>query len=197
MDQTLRDVINVPVPHDLAMRIKLRHAIDEDQRQIPHSRPLRYAIAAMLLVTVSVAGLFGVRSYDAYALNQFQTQVVDYVKDNPNLLAASNSIPIHELERLVAEFGGTVTGDVGELRFAGTCVVRDRAAVHLILVGAHGPVTVVYSPHAKVNERATIIDNRFDGVLAPAGDYGGMVVLGEPSEPLDAVIERVDRAISW
>ena len=197
MDETLRDAAAVPVPHDLAMRIKLRHAIDEDQRQIQHSRPLRYAFAAMLLLGVSVAGLFGVRSYNTYALNQFQTQVVDYVKDNPELLAANYSIPTHELERLIAGFGGTVTGDLGELRFAGTCVVRDRAAVHLVLVGTRGPVTVIYSPHTTVNERVAITDSRFDGVITPAGDYGGMVVLGEPSEPLDAVIERVDRAISW
>ena len=198
LDGKLRAAMQVPVPKDLAARIKLRHVIGDEERT-RRVRPWQYALAASLMLSVTIGGFLGYRVYSADRyINELRVAVLDHIKQEPDFLAASNHASPAKFKRVMAAFGGQVMDDVAPVRNAEICALKDNnePIVHAVLQGKMGAVTVLYLKGDTVKDKVKIDDQRFTGVLLPAGK-GNMAVVGERNEPIDVMADKLRKSIIW
>ena len=101
VDGRLADAMRVPVPEDLVNRIKLRQVIQDEQvsRRI---RPVQLALAASIVVAVTLGSLFG---YRIYAAHQYASQLVASAVDHTRVerqgdhFVAEHQDPLRQRER--------------------------------------------------------------------------------------------------
>ncbi len=196
-DNSLQSAVEIPVPGDLANRIKLRQAFQQTDPPQQKFRPLRYAMAASLFVIIAAGGAFGHKIYnDAANATKFQVAALDYIDNQLPLLKLQDNVSRAKVTRLVSSFGGKVTGDVSNVKLAELCAVGNRPAAHLIVPGDHGPVSLIYTTDATVWRESKIKDDVYQGVHVPTAS-GSMAVFGEQDEALDRIIAELGKSISW
>ncbi len=198
LDGKLRAAMQVPIPGDLATRIKLRQVIG-DEKIRRRTRPWQLALAASVFVMIGLGGLFGYRLYSTQRyVDQLRVAVLDHVKQEPQFLAASGEVSPEQFKRVMAAFGGNVIGEVAPIRRAEVCALKDnkQPIAHAVVQGQSGAVTILYLTGKRVSSETPLRDERFRGVLVPAGD-GNLAVVGQPDEPLDSMVERLQESIVW
>jgi len=198
LDGELRSAMQVPVPEDLEARIKLRRVIgDEDKKR--RARPWQYALAASVLLSVTISGFFGYRLYTANQyIDTLQVTVLDHIKQEPELLRASNHSSPAQFKRVLAVFGGELKDVVAPVQVAEVCALHHnhQPIVHAVLKGKMGAVTVLYIRGNRVKQKIAIADAKFKGVLLPAGT-GNLAVVGLPDEPLAPMVDKLEKSIVW
>ena len=92
--------------------------------------------------------------------------------------------------------GADVRGDLGEIRFANLCTIRDRRVAHLVIAGARGPVTVLIMPGEDIHRSVVVEDGSRRGRIAPYGT-GALAVVSERPQPLGRIEERLRSTLQW
>lgn len=196
-DGSLQVAAEIPVPADMADRIKLRQAFQQTEPLQRSFRPLRFAIAASLFVTIAATGAFGYKVYnDAVDAREFRVAALDYIDHQLPLLKLEQSVARTKVARLVSSFGGKITGDVSSIQLAELCAVGDKPAAHLIVPGNKGPVSLIYTTGTKVWRTVAIDNTVYQGIHVPT-ESGSMAVFGEQDESLDQIIAQLGKSISW
>ncbi len=198
LDTKIRAAMQVPVPQDLATRIKLRQVIGDEERN-RRTRPWQYALAASLMLSVAIGGLLGYRIYNTNQyIDELRVAVLDHIKQEPDFLTTSGKATPAKFKRVMAAFGGQVMDDVAPVRNAEICALKNNnePVAHAVFQGKMGAVTVLYLKGNTVNDKIMIDDQRFKGILLPAGK-GNMAVVGERDEPIDAMVEKLKKSIIW
>ncbi len=196
-DTKLQSAAEIPIPGNLATRIKLRQAFQQSERPQRSPSFWRYAVAASFVITVAAGGAFSYKVYnDVSVAREFRVAALDYLDHQLPLLTLKDSVGRAKVARLVSSFGGQITGDVSNVQLAELCAVGDRPAAHLIVPGDKGPVSLIYTTEAKVWGTATITDDVYQGIHVPTRS-GSMAVFGEPDESLDQIVEQIGKSISW
>ncbi len=194
-DKKLQDAMTIPVPGDLATRVKLRQVIGEEQAR--RARPWRWAMAAGILVTVSLSGIFG---YQVYTTNQYikqlQVAVLHHVDSEPEFLQVEAKQPEEKFRRVMAAFGADVVGDMRQLRHADICAMNKQPIAHTVFNGQTGRVTVLYIIGKRVQDEIPIRAERRHGVLIPAGQ-GNLAIIAPQGEHLDLLVNKLKRSIRW
>lgn len=195
-DKKLLDAMQVPVPEDLATRVKLRQVIVEEHKR--RVRPWQWALAASIFVSVSVGALFGLQ---VYATNryvaQLQASVIDHVNSEPDFVSVQGKVPADKFARVMAAFGAEVVSkDIEPLIVhAYVCVMQNRPIAH-IFAGKGGRVTVLYITGERIVDEITIRDDSHQGVLIPAGT-GNLAVIAPKGEPIEPLVEKLKRSVRW
>ena len=198
LDQKLLQAMQVPVPQDIATRIKLRQVIGDEERK-RRVRPWQFALAASLVLSVTISGFFG---YRLYTTNQYvdglRVAMLEHVKEEPHFLAAADEVSPAKFQKIIAAFGGEVTQKVATVMTAEVCALKrnNQPVAHAVLKGEKGAVTVLYLNGERIKNNVAIDDDRFQGVLMPAGN-GNMAVIGEAGEPLEPMVEKLKTSIFW
>ena len=68
--------------------------------------------------------------------------------------------------------------------------------MHMVVPGQQGPITVLIMPGEYLMQAQQVRSPRFFGVIVPTV-YGSMAVVGEKLEPVEEVVEKMQRAIIW
>lgn len=207
LDRKLEDAMRIPVPEDLVNRIKLRQVIQDEQvsRRV---RPMQLALAASVLLAVTLGTLFG---YQIYSTNQYVSQLAASAVDHTrmerqgNHFVAEHENPLRQKERfkqVLAAFGGSVMDDelaaLGDILHVQVCALDSihGPVAHAVIKGAQGEVTVYYVFGRKLRGREDFEQGQLKGMLVPAG-RGNMAIIGDPGERLVAIADKLEHAIAW
>jgi len=195
-EDSLREALALDVPTDLLPGLLLEQAIatEQPQPQRPRWRGPTLALAASLLV-MTLAGWLGLRWFSG-AQQSFPDEAIAHIEHEIEHLHEPGEVGDAKVAALLGSFGGRVEQDLGTVRYAGSCTLRNKKGVHMVLAGDKGPVTVFYVPGDKPVAVSHFSGDGYEGELVPAGD-GSLAVIGEQGEPLEPIIARLDRAIAW
>jgi len=207
MDSKLEDAMRIPVPDDLVTRIKLRQLI-QDEQVTKRIRPMQLALAASVLLTVTLGALFG---YQIHTTNQYVSQLTVSAVDHTrmerqgNHFVAEHDDPFRQAQRftqVLASFGGKVMGDeleaLGEILHVQVCALESihGPVAHAVIQGERGQVSIYYVTGRKLKDREGFEQGQFEGMLIPVGQ-GNMAIIGEPGERLVTIADKLEQAIAW
>lgn len=173
----------------------------EDLVQAPTSpgKPAspRFALAAALLLGVAVGGL-ATWHWDALRRAQpaLDVAVLDVFHGSDLPLRTDAMVEPEQVRAVLAKPGARLAGSPGPIHYAKSCSIRGQDAVHLVLGGDAGRVTVFLLPAEQGGEQRSLSGDRVSGVIMPL-ERGSMVLLGAPSAELDRAAERIRRSLVW
>ena len=216
LDKKLENALRVPVPEDLAVRIKLRQLMLEDETEKASfwNRPLRFGMAASVLLVVTLGSLFG---YEVHATNQYINRLTVSAVDHTRIERQGNHFLAHQflvqpddtavqitrLSQILAAFGGKVMYDelaaVGEILDVQVCALDtiDTPVAHFVIRTASGEkITVYYILGKKLKKRADSIYAHYKSLLVPAGS-GNIALIATSGDELGAVADALKQAIVW
>jgi hypothetical protein len=189
-EHKLREALTVEVPAGLIERIKQRRDIGEQvrARQI---RPLRYALAASLLLAAGLASLLGYQLLGpAFNDATLQRTVTQHINHDIEDLYAHDEVSVARLRPLFARFGVRLQRDLGRVNFAASWSRRQHRGLHVVLAGKRGPVTILYLDGEYVEHSSRIHNERFEGTLFPV-ESGSVAVVGERGESIEAIARKL------
>jgi hypothetical protein len=206
-DRKLEHAMRVPVPDDLANRIRLRQVI-QDEQITRRFRPMQLALAASVLLVVGAAAMFG---YQFHTTNQYVSQLAASAVDHTRMerqgghFVAEHQNPVRQRERfkqVLASFGAKVMDDeldaLGDILHVQVCALDsiEGPVAHVVIQGDMGEVTVYYAFGDKLRKSEDFDQGQFKGMLVPAGQ-GNLAIVGDPGEQLVAVADKLEHAIAW
>ena len=161
-----------------------------------HSRPLRFAMAATVLLAV-VVGLRLVGPGMGESAGTLEEQVLAHVDHEPMALLPS-STPVSD-RRLANAMPGniaTMNRDIGLITFAAFCTINGKDVPHLVMQGERGPITILLMPYEQVAEATPLDGVNIRGVILPVGD-GSIAIIGDREESLENVQQNVLNSVVW
>jgi len=177
LENRLDDALQVPVPHGFKERA-IRHAIEAPQ----FSR--RYALAAGIVLAFGAGTAMLWRRNDPLALAG-----IDFVvfEEAQAILDAKPADPA-DLQRAAVEVGLKLPGQLGELRYIGTCPFGGATAHHVVLKTAYGKATLLLLPGRTLASRAVAVAHGLEAVVAPAVG-GSVAIIADSSRGLARIEE--------
>ena len=189
----LQQAVTVGVPENLASRILLKQSFDSQAQRTWWRTRRAYALAAGMLLMVGLISL-GLSPYlEQRRLNE---ELVALVNGAPYALAAGKPVSGGEISAALAPVGLDLAGEIGNVTYAGRCMVRGKVLGHIVVQGETAPVTVFLIGEQLVAERATIRSNRYSGIVVRQG-AGTIVIVGTTGESLEKIEARIRSAIRW
>ncbi|MCG6862642.1 MAG: DUF3379 domain-containing protein [Chromatiaceae bacterium] len=155
----------------------------------------RYALLVLpLLLAALLFGLgFGLR---LDASRDLADLVIAHILAEEEHLRAKGTIPHLRLQSLFRLVGADVDPSIGEVSFAGLCVVGDGKGVHLVVPGNQGAVTALFMPGNAAPAEQEIAGAGLVGTILSAG-LGSVAIIGRPGESLEPVARRLLGAVRW
>ena len=192
---------SIPVPADLATRLKARAAPAHETRKPGMRRYL--AVAASLVLAIGLVlspGLITARPSAADL--KFHDDVLGHVhreisRYNPGLA----DISLTQINSVLEEAGGHLRDDEQikkmHFKFANGCnIAQNSKGAHIVLNGSKGAVSVIVVHNSPVSTRFDVTDSRFAGKIIPFGE-GNLIIVGEKDEPLNVYEDMIETAFEW
>jgi len=160
--------------------------------------PVWFAMAA----TVLLAAFVGIRMTGTdVAMEEFRgtlaEQVLAHVDHEPQALRVSSTpVSDRKLGRVVPKNIATVNHDAGLITYAESCRINGKTVPHLVIPGAHGPITILLMPEEPLAEATPIEGVNIKGVMLPVGN-GSIAIIGDRDEQLDEVKKNVLDSVVW
>jgi len=187
-EATLAHTLEVPPPPDIPDRIT-------SARRAQASRSL--ALVAAWVLSVGIAAWLGYGVGDREAAEPDLAQlVIQHIRAEAVTLQAEDRVPADWLAALFGKLGGDLTGDLGGVRFAGLCLIRRGEAIHLVVKGRQGPITLLFMPREHLEAAREIRGAGLQGWLVPTG-YGSLAVMGKTGEAIEGLIDRALDEVRW
>lgn len=192
-ERVLHEAVNVPVPENLASRILLKQSF-QPRRESPWWKTRRaYALAAGVLLVMGLS-FMGLNGY--LEQRRLSEEFVALINGAPYAMSTDRTVSSNEISAALEPAGLDLEGSIGDVTFAGRCLVRGKLSGHIVLKGDTAPITVFLIGDALVTERATIRSDNYSGVVLPQGT-GTIAIVGSPGETLENIEARVRSAIRW
>lgn len=195
--------MSVSVPEGLAQRLKGLSAADAEV--IPTSKGLRryFAIAASLVIAVSVTLSVGLYSQQPNASDiQLHDDVIKHVyREAPRYEENLQDMDLSEVNKVVAAAGGHLIEDDAmktmHVKFANGCRIGlERRGAHIVLAGTKGAVSVFMVKNSPVKRPMSVDDPRYSGKIIPFGE-GNLIFVGEKAEPLETYESLITKSFEW
>lgn len=188
---TIERAVRVSVPVGLESRILLRQSLQKAPT-FPQRWRIGYALAATLLIGVAVG--FGVLQIGA--AGALDREVISYLQAQSTQPVTTSVAAEQEAHALLRLAGMELRAGSVIVRYAKPCTIGGTLAVHLVIAGERGDVSVVVMPEQDVAERRPFVRARFSGVLVPC-PKGSMAIVGATDEPIDNIEQRVRESVRW
>jgi hypothetical protein len=196
LDQKIGRALEISVPE---LRMPELPDIDSsDVVSLPVRRrvatPMRLAVAA----TVVLAAFIGFRMIGGnVTYPSLADEIVAHLDHEPYALRVTDeAISDRRLAKVVPGDVANMNHDAGLITYAQTCVINGRKIPHLVIQGAHGPVTILLLPDEAIDDAVQLEGESINGVLLPVGG-GSVAIIGERDEQLDAIQENVVNSVTW
>jgi len=194
-DELLKSSLQVDVPNDLADKILLEQSFAIEHDKTVNNRwhiAIAASIAFVIGLSVPMLNDFNhpTPTLGEVALNHVQQEY--YMTAKVNEKASLKNVNVK-----LARYGGTVNKDLGNIFFVNYCSFEGTSALHMVLQGEKGRVTVFVVPENSDLKPTTEFSNQhFKGISEDMGK-AKMVLVGEPDEPLEKMKEMLDKNIQW
>jgi hypothetical protein len=192
-ERRLREAVNVDVPENLASRILLKHSFQPHPKRSWWRAPRVYAMAASVLLAVGLASMTLTSQMEQRGLSE---EFVALVNGAPGALTASDPVSDSEVSETLQAAGLDLAGRIGDITFAGRCLVRGKISGHIVVQGETAPVTVFLIKEQLVTARAAIRSDHYSGVVIPEGT-GTIAIVSAPGESIEEVEAQVRSAVRW
>ena len=207
LDEDIANALRVPVPQDLATRIKLRQVM-QDEQVSKRTRPWQYALVASVVLVITLSGMFG---YRIYAANQYidrlSTAAVEHTileRQEDHFVAPhfGQNLQQRRFKQVLAAFGGKVMdealAELGPIVHVQVCALSQiyGPVAHFLIEGESGMITVYYVMGNKLPRQETFTLREFKGMLVPVGQ-GNLAIIGAPGEDLGPVAQQLERTLIW
>ncbi|MDA7747391.1 DUF3379 domain-containing protein [Psychromonas sp.] len=194
-DQLLMDSLAIDVPTDLVDKIMLEQSFAIEQDKVGIS-PWYIAVAASIafIIGLSVPMLNGLiqpqPSIGNVAMQHVQQEYFFTAKVN-------EQASISNVNTKLARYGGTAKEGLGKVLFVNYCSFEGTSALHMILEGEKGQVTVFVVPEdAGFQPSAEFNNSHLKGISEQIGK-SNVVIVGERDEPLEKMKAKLDENIKW
>lgn len=194
-DKLLKQSLKVEVPTDLVDKIMLEQsfAIERDKNM---SARWHIAIAASIAFVIGLSlPMLGSLSTPQFDIG---TVALQHVQEEYFLTAKANeNATLQNVNAKLAIYGATAKEGLGEVLFVNYCRFEGTSALHMILKGEKGRVTVFVVPEdADFKPSAEFSSQYLKGISERVGK-ASVVIVGERDEPLEAMKEKLDKSIKW
>jgi len=191
LTQTMEQAFDIDVPEGLAARILLQQSINEKQH-VGFVRNRVYAVAASVLLSVGlVSGFLFLNkpmSLDKVALN--------HVKDEERHLHDHNNVQLVKVNDLLKPFNMKLDKSIGEINYAGSCLIKKSKGVHIVVQSDSGPVTILLMPGEFVKNRKLLDDAVYSGAVVPI-ENGSFAIIGGKRKSLSDIEQRFKLGITY
>lgn len=197
-DNSLSKASNIDVPEGLAERILLKHSFKQ-QNQLRANRFKFFALAASLLLVLGIS--FNIStlhnmldkslSLEEVALNHVINEL-DHLSENKNIQLA-------KLNNVLQPFNIKMNSAIGQVRYAGTCPIRNNRGVHLVLQEKNDIATLLVMPGEYIAARKTHTKGDFTTVLIPTqnGSIAIVTKKGSKSTTVERLEKNINKAIQY
>jgi len=194
-DLDLQSLLKVDVPENLAEKILFEQRFSADKKRRLNNH-WHIAIAA------SIAFIIGISLPLLTTLNSspldIGTVAMAHVQDEYYFTAKINEQASRAaVNAKLANYGGSVKGELGDVFFVNYCSFAGTSALHLIMQGEKGRVTVFVVPDdAGFIETAAFNNQHLKGITEKMGKTN-VVIVGEKDEPLEKINLKLQKNIQW
>ena len=194
-DKLLKEGLKVEVPTDLADKIMLEQsfALEHDKSM---SARWHIAIAASIAFVIGLS--LPMMSSLTHSKSDIGTVALQHVQQEYFLTAKANeNATLQSVNAKLAVYGATAKEGLGEVLFVNYCSFEGTSALHMILKGEKGRVTVFVVPEdADFKPSAEFSSQHLRGISERIGK-ASVVIVGERGEPLEAMKEKLNQSIKW
>ena len=194
LDARLEAAFKVPVPEGLEARIALDGSLRNRTRVW---RPW-LAVAASVLM-VGLLTTFAWR-HEHPADGALAAAVVRHIENPEEVQAiAPDRALLHDaayVRGVMQRAGAGMQGEIDGVTYAHVCLFRGERVAHLVVRGAHGPVTIMLLRHIHVDTIVPVDEDGFHGVIVPAGK-GSIAIVTNTNTPVQPMEQELTSKVEW
>ncbi|WP_372881070.1 DUF3379 family protein [Psychromonas sp.] len=194
-DAELRSILKVDLPDDLTDKILLEQSFAiENKKNLSH----RWHIA----IAASIAFIIGISLPLLNNLNDLQQEIgtvamQHILQEYPFTEKVNEQASLSTVNAKLASYGGLATGDLGEVLYVNHCGFAKAAALHMIIQGEKGRVTVFVVPQQSELRNSPEFNNQILKGMTEIIGQTSLVIIGERDEPLEKVQQKLQKNIQW
>jgi hypothetical protein len=157
----------------------------------------------ILPVAACLILVFGLVFYYRPDLNvELENEIFAHVYAEERFLNGDTAIPLNEVNARMENVLGAhllTSADTKKLNvtFAKDCWIAKGKAMHLIVQGQTGAVTMIMIPASVASSEFNISDEHFRGVVSPTTGGGTLVVIGNKQEPIEEYRKLLSTNLDW
>ncbi|MES2626807.1 MAG: DUF3379 family protein [Pseudomonadota bacterium] len=197
---------------DAALRAKLLQIPSQEENLVVADLSVAPAVMTasndsiwrrVLPVAACLILVFGLVLYYRPDLNiGLENEIFAHVYSEEQFLDSQMDIPLLEVNAKMEEVTGAhllTSADIKKLdiKFAGDCWISKGKAMHLIMKGKTGPVSIIVFPSSMAASEFKIADARFNGIVTPTVGGGTLVVIGNKQEPIEEYRKLMSTNLDW
>lgn len=185
------DVPELKMPELPAVDTKNVTTLPDRKRTL---KPVWFAFAATVVLATSIS----IRMSDVFqSYDSLAEEVLAHIDHEPAALRVKTT-PVDDarLTRAVPARLAVFDRDAALITYAQPCVINGKDVPHLVIQGAHGPVTILLMPDEKIAETTPIDGDFVRGVILPVGD-GSIAIIGDREEELEPIKKNVVNSVTW
>lgn len=188
-ENEMHAAMQVDVPDSLGRKI----VFDTEMQSYSEPQGFRWQMFAAGMVMAVALGV-GLATYTVK--RNVVPVLAMHIADDPLHMSPPQADAKQRLDQVMRHLGGTWVGDKPAFTHAKVCLVKERAAAHLVVAGVQGPVTVFLIPNLSAAKRE---DVAVDGQVAAVHKLGkgSMALFGYPGENLDVIASRFSQSVQW
>lgn len=194
-DRQLQSLLKVDIPDDLTEKILLEQSFAmEKKKTLSHRWHIAIAASIAFIIGISLPLLNNLSALPedigSVAMQHVQEEYYFTAKiDEQASRAAVNA--------KLASYGGKVNGDLGKVFFVNYCSFKGTPALHMIIQGEAGRVTVFVVPEDMPFIESAVFNNQHLKGLSEKMGHVNVVIVGEKDEPLEKTQRKLQRNIQW
>ncbi len=194
-DLDLQSVLKVDLPEDLAEKILLEQSFAVENKKTLNNR-WHMAIAASIafIIGISLPLLNNLNSLplDIGTVAMQHVQQEYYFTAKIDEQASRTAV-----NAKLASYGGKVQGDLGNVFFVNYCSFEGTPALHMIMQGEKGRITVFVVPDDAGFIETPVFNNQHLKGLTEKMGNANVVIVGEKDEPLEKMHLKLQKNIQW
>ncbi|WP_028863722.1 DUF3379 family protein [Psychromonas aquimarina] len=194
-DAELQSLLKVDVPDGLADKILLEQSFEAENNRTLSNR-WHIAIAASIAFVIGLSlPLLNTLSHSPLDIG---TAAMKHVQQEYYFTAKINEqASLAMVNAKLASYGGKAQSDLGKVLFVNYCNFEGTPALHMIMEGEKGRVTVFVVPDdAGFVDAEKFNDQHLKGLSEKMGN-ANVVIVGERDEPLEKVQLKLQENILW
>ncbi|MEI6896857.1 MAG: DUF3379 family protein [Psychromonas sp.] len=194
-DANLQALLKVNVPEGLTDKILLEQSFTVEKERVMSSR-WHVAIAASIAFIIGIS--LPLLNNVLHAPLDIGEVAMQHVESHDYFVAQVNEhANLKVINAKLARYGAKAHAELGDVSYVNYCNFEGTPALHMVIQGKKGPITVFIVPNnAKFIETETFNNQQLAGITERMG-HANVVIVGEKGESLQAIRNTMLNNIQW
>lgn len=194
-DLELQSLLKVDVPDDLVEKILFEQSFAIENKKVMDGRWHIAMVASIaFIIGISLPLLNNLSSLPL----DIGTVAMQHVQQEYYFTAKiDEQASMQAVSAKLASYGGKVQGDLGKVYFVNYCDFEGTPALHMIMQGEKGRITVFVVPNDAGFVETPVFNNQHLKGLSKNMGHANLVIVGEKDELLEKVQLKLQKNIQW